>query len=179
MKASEVFKKLREMSAKKKTQYIVVFIIIAIILAIYFSSLSAPETEGSGATPRQEQAAPEENLETRLSAALSRVDGAGNVEVVINYESTAELVPAISADTEESTTSDEGKSAQVRSERTSIATIKGNDEALIVKEKQPEVRGVIVVAEGAGDIAVRLALQEAVTTLLDISADQVRVLKMH
>ena len=41
------------------------------------------------------------------------------------------------------------------------------------------MRGVIIVAEGAGDIGVRLQLLEAVQTFLDVSAEKVEVLKMN
>ena len=48
-----------------------------------------------------------------------------------------------------------------------------------MKENQPEVRGVIVVAQGAEDISVRMNLLNAVTTLLNVSADKVEILKMN
>ena len=41
------------------------------------------------------------------------------------------------------------------------------------------VRGVLVVAEGAGDIGVRVKLLEAVQTFLAIDGDKVEVLKME
>ena len=47
------------------------------------------------------------------------------------------------------------------------------------KENSPEIKGVIVVAEGADDIAVRLNLLSAVQTILDISPDKVNVYKMN
>ena len=49
---------------------------------------------------------------------------------------------------------------------------------MIIREDQPEVRGVIVVAQGAGDIGVRMDLLHAVTTLLGVDADKVEILKM-
>ena len=45
-------------------------------------------------------------------------------------------------------------------------------------EKMPQVRGVIVVAEGAGDISVRMKLQSAVQAVLGVEASGIEVLEM-
>ena len=47
--------------------------------------------------------------------------------------------------------------------------------ALLVEEKAPEILGVLVVAEGAGDAAVKEQLTDATATLLNVSPHQVRV----
>lgn len=120
------------------------------------------------------------SLEEKLSQVLSQAEGAGAVQVVINYESTPELVPAFESDVQENTSSGGENAQESVSQRKAVATLQesGSSRALIIKENQPPVKGVIVVAEGAGDIGVRLALAQAVTTLLDIQPAQVQVLKM-
>ena len=40
MKPKEYLEKIKKLSAKKKTQYLAILIIIAVILLIYFSTLS-------------------------------------------------------------------------------------------------------------------------------------------
>ncbi len=45
-------------------------------------------------------------------------------------------------------------------------------------ERQPTVRGVIVVAQGAADISVRMKLQSAVQAVLGVEASRVEVLEM-
>ena len=49
----------------------------------------------------------------------------------------------------------------------------------MLTEVQPLVRGVIVVAEGAEDIAVKLNLQYAVKTVLGIDDDCIEVFEME
>lgn len=184
-KLSNALKKLHGLNAKKKTQYLAVLLVVAIILAIYFSSL---DTGGAKKTDdKAEAGAPAETIssdtemEDRLKRVLSKVDGVGDVDVIINYESTAERVPAFSEDRQVSKSDSQDTSSETTSEKSDIATIQGNgaSEALIVKENQPEVRGVIVVAQGAEDISVRMNLLNAVTTLLNVSADKVEILKMN
>lgn len=184
-KLSNALKKLHGLNAKKKTQYLAVLLVVAIILAIYFSSL---DTGGAKITDdKAEAGAPAETIssdtemEDRLKRVLSKVDGVGDVDVIINYESTAERVPAFSEDRQVSKSDSQDTSSETTSEKSDIATVQGNgaSEALIVKENQPEVRGVIVVAQGAEDISVRMNLLNAVTTLLNVSADKVEILKMN
>ena len=178
MKPKEYLEKIKKLSAKKKTQYLAILIIIAVILLIYFSTLSPSgnKIEGQNKTAvGAEQTA--DDLEKRLRAALSKVDGAGQGDVVINYASSAELVPATSEDIQSSSSSEDDRFTENRVEKKGIATAQGG-EAVIIREDQPEVRGVIVVAQGAGDIGVRMDLLHAVTTLLGVDADKVEILKM-
>lgn len=184
-KLSNALKKMHGLNAKKKTQYLAVLLVVAIILAIYFSSLdtgSAQKTDGEAAAGAPaETISSDTEMEDRLKRVLSKVDGVGDVDVIINYESTAERVPAFSEDRQVSKSDSQDTSSETTSEKSDIATVQGNgaSEALIVKENQPEVRGVIVVAQGAEDISVRMNLLNAVTTLLNVSADKVEILKMN
>ena len=87
-KLSNALKKLHGLNAKKKTQYLAVLLVVAIILAIYFSSL---DTGGAKKTDdKAEAGAPAETIssdtemEDRLKRVLSKVDGVGDVDVIIN-----------------------------------------------------------------------------------------------
>ena len=180
MKIKEMLKTLAETPAKKKIQYLIMILIVAIILLLYFSTL----TSGNEKKEVVEELQTEQNIEDieqKLKTILSKVEGAGEVDVVINYESSAELVPALSEQNNVSSNQSDNSSSETTNESKDIATIKeGSDvSALIIKEIQPVVRGVIIVAEGAGDIGVRLQLLEAVQTFLDVSAEKVEVLKMN
>ncbi|MDO5110911.1 MAG: hypothetical protein Q4E65_01260 [Clostridia bacterium] len=56
----------------------------------------------------------------------------------------------------------------------------GQAKVMITRENDPQtVRGVIVVAEGAEDISVRLRIQTAVCTVLGIESERVEVFKMY
>ena len=50
-----------------------------------------------------------------------------------------------------------------------------SDEVVVLKEVKPNIRGVIVVAEGAEDIRVLEALYEAVKTVLGVSGNRVQI----
>lgn len=120
----------------------------------------------------------EDELEQRLMDTLSCVRGAGKVKVMITYDTGAELVPAMSTDVT-SSVSEAGEN-QMRTESSSPVTAyrNGENEAIVLMEKEPTVRGVIVVAQGAADVSVRLKLQAAVQAVLGVEASRVEVLEM-
>ncbi len=120
----------------------------------------------------------EDELEQRLMETLSCVRGAGKVKVMITYDTGSEIVPAMNTDIT-SSVSISGEN-QTRTESSSPVTAyqNGENQAIVLMEKQPVVRGVIVVAQGAADISVRLKLQTAVQAVLGVEAEKVEVLEM-
>lgn len=164
--------KYKNLNGKKKTQYLAIIIVVAVILAIYISSLvPAGNTQD---LPEMK----EDDLEARLTKVLSKVDGAGEVDVVINYESTGEKTAAYSSNSQNSVGKDGAESS---SESNSMVTTQkqGDTNPVILEEKTPKVRGVVVVSQGASDISVKMDLLNAVVTLLNVSPDKVEVLKMQ
>lgn len=159
----------------KKVRHIAIAIIILAIVALYFSSFGSENL-----TKEEADAKVKQDLQEELSDALSQVENAGKVKVVITYESGGELIPGYSSQTNTSTSESDGKSNKTVSQQSSPITINenGGTSALIVQEIEPEVKGVLVVAQGAGNIKVKMDLLNAVTTLLNVSADKVEILKM-
>ncbi len=187
---SGILARYMKLDTKKKVQYAVILLIAIVILAIYFTSVSKGQTStdedvSADTAVSAVSVVATDDISAQLKNTLSAIEGAGRVEVMITYESSAELVPAISIDKQSSTTvneSEDGKST-TNSENTQseVVTIGGTsgEEALVLKENNPEIKGVIVVAEGADDIEVRLNLLSAVQTILDVSPDKVNVYKMN
>lgn len=110
------------------------------LLGIGALALLALTLAGQGTSARTNA-----SLEERLCAVLSKVQGAGNVDVIIyTAQDTAVTAGAF------------GESTQRTIERPS---------------------GVVVVADGAGDLQVRIELAQAVKTLLSLPASAVEVLQ--
>ena len=55
----------------------------------------------------------------------------------------------------------------------------GGESPIILTERMPKIRGVIVIAEGAADISVRFSLAAAVSTVLGIDENSVEVFAMR
>lgn len=119
-------------------------------------------------------------LEERLSEVLGDIRGAGQVRVLITYETGEEKVTATVSTTDESISGGEGASSSQKRETVQPATVTTEEgqQAIVLYEKEPRIRGVLVVAEGAGDPFVRLNLQRAVMAVTGVSLDRIEVFEM-
>ena len=123
-------------------------------------------------------------LEKRLTEILSRIRGAGRVDVLVTYETNGEIVTAIVRQTDEDVkdANGTGKSETSRTVRevTEPATVETENghAPIVLYEKEPVIRGVIVVAEGAADFSVRQKLQAAVHAATGVPIDRIEVFEM-
>jgi stage III sporulation protein AG len=115
----------------------------------------------------------EDNFESKLENILSQISGAGEVKVMITYQYSKELVPAY--DISDDYTSD-GTTEKRKSESKVVMSDKNT--ALIIKERYPQVEGVVIVAQGGGNEEVRKSLEQAAQALLNVDVHKIEVLKM-
>jgi len=127
----------------------------------------------------------EEELESRLAAILGAVDGAGSVQVTVTLESGVENVYAQNVNKQDQTIDEKDESGGNRTtnevnEQDDLVLLQSgsgaNSSPVVVKELHPEIAGVLVLAEGANDPALKEKLIQAVETVLDIPSYRVMVL---
>lgn len=130
--------------------------------------------------PSGQQDAPAESsvrrgeLEESLCRIVTAITGEAQPTVVVTLSDNGRSLYA--ADERESGRQEESASSQER--ETSpilLEDAQGNQHALTVTQTQPEVQGVVVVSDFAGDPAVREKLLAAVCTALDLSSARVCV----
>ena len=111
-------------------------------------------------------------LERKLEKALSQVEGAGEVSVVLTLDAGPRQVIA-----QDGTAVQEAD--KTSRETTSVLLSKGSgtQEAVRLQELAPAYRGALVVAQGGDDPLVRLALNQAVSALTGLGADQISICK--
>ena len=178
----------------KNIEYFIVILAIAIVIGLLSNWFQPKNKDQESITVHSssDETAPSveeytiDNQEYRLKRILSSMKGAGEVEVMISYKTGKEIIPAMN--TVESSVETEEKDSNggirkvsqtdINSQPVSINTSEGA-KPLITTEVQPEVLGVVVIAEGADDISVRMELQRAVQTVLGISANQVEIFVME
>ncbi len=137
------------------------------------------------AAPRDGPGAVETTLEARLEDILSTVRGAGRVRVLVTYATAGERVAATVSTLDESVSESSGGATATRSEQSremrqpATVSTDGGQSPIILVEKEPEIRGVIVVAEGAADPSVRLSLQRAVQAVTGVSLSSIEVFEMN
>ncbi len=164
---------------RKRIQIIAAVVLIAIMLIIYFSTFIKTDTAKPKDTAGTVSAADYcEKTQKDMCEFLSRIKGAGKVTVLINFESSTELVIAYITNINTTTNvADGGKyiESSQNSQNPVILTQAGSQIPLILKEIYPKVKGVIVGAEGASDVSVKLALFDAVRTYFKLAANDVQV----
>ena len=172
------------MKKNKKLSFIVYAALIALGILPFLSAMRDGEKGGvSQAESAASLADEEQRTEQRLSAILSNIRGAGRVDVMILYDTGAQLVPAMDIDSQSTSAQTTGSGGETASNsRTEsqkpVTAANSSTGTIVLAEKQPEIRGVIVIAEGAADISVRVDLQRAAQTVLGIDASLVEVFIM-
>lgn len=177
----------------KNVEIIIALLFVAVVVSVYASSIDkasppAPDTDKGTSKGVQwvGQDTYEDQQELKLQKKLSTIKGVGRVEVMITYKSSREIVTAMNTTQSETVTEEQDGSGgtrkvsqrDVNSQTVTIGEA-GNAKPLVIKEMEPEIKGVIVIAEGARDVRVKLDLIRAVQTALGISPQQVEVFEME
>jgi stage III sporulation protein AG len=117
---------------------------------------------------------------------LSQIVGAGQVRVMLTMGTSASIYAQNSQTSHSATIELDGEGGErnidVESSSHSYVMVRqsdGSERPLRIQELRPETLGVIIVAEGAGDVAVRDALTRAAHTVLGIGAHRVQVFQME
>ncbi len=182
--SSGIIKRLTQFLRDKKSA-IIIFIGFLGIAMIFVSGLfpDSPEAE-----PQEEEEITytaddyRRQLEAELSAIISRIDGAGEVSILITMETTTEDVYAVEKKTEEktsqSTSGEGGDSDGEYKEENKYVTVKrkdGSEDAVLRKQIMPRIRGVLVVCDGGGNSVVKEKITQAVSGVLNISGGKIFV----
>ena len=124
-------------------------------------------------------------MENKLVHILEKVDGVGQVEVMITLKASRESVlnkdEKEELQTEEETGDENKKYSQTdkREEETVLADAQGEAAPYVVKELEPEIAGIIIACEGADNNVVAASVTQAAQVLFGISSNHIKVLKME
>lgn len=184
------WRKIFRRDRKIRIKILCVFIIGVIFMASgkLFSAKDASAVYGENVQPEEEityisQAfTDEEYTEKRLEEIFSRVDGAGNVKVMVRTASYGEIFVAEETKHSENTTSKEDGASSVEvTEEKSVVLLENKDGSqtpLVIKNVENPIEGILIVAEGGGNETVKSSLVSAASALLNLSEDKIQVLKM-
>lgn len=171
--------------------------IVIIVLSIpdIFSSSKGGENRGqtiySNDSDKNENNSTTEEytseLENRLKQMLMKVNEIGQVEVMITVKSSKEAVPLKDEISDEQTTEEQDsaggsrKSSSVNKQEETVfdGSDAGNSKPYIIKELEPEIEGVLVIAEGGDRSIVKSEIVDAVMVLFNVPAHKIKVMKMN
>ena len=139
----------------KQYRYVLLIVLVGVAL------LCLPS--GTEEKPVSRQIPETVDVEEKLAKILSRIDGAGDVEVMLAEAVGEEIIYQ----------TDNGGADTVI-----VADESRRQQGLIRTRESPVYQGAIVVCRGADSAAVRLAIVEAVANVTGLGSDRITVLKM-
>lgn len=149
----------------KKYGYAVLILLAGILLMVL------PRQEPLPESPREPAAQPD--LQQSLGQILSRMEGAGRVEVLLT-EAAGERT--LYQTDEDLTKTDH--SEDVRRDTVLISTASRDETGLVRQVLPPAYQGALVLCQGADNASVRLQIVQAVMSVTGLSSDKITVLKM-
>lgn len=125
-------------------------------------------------------------MENKLESILKKVSGIGQVEVMITLKSSEEQVPLKNTpSTQESLNEVDGEGGSrtnnsVKQDDSTVLVNDGNGNSVpyIVQKIEPQVEGIVVIAEGGNDGNVKMEIMDAAEALFNVPANKIKVMKM-
>ncbi len=124
----------------------------------------------------------EAEYESRLKEILEKIVGVGEVDVMVNIDSTAEIVVDQNRKDTEQITDEKDQSGATRhitevtrSGEVVLYEASGGQTPIILKKIKPQIRGVLIVARGAEQLVVKKLITEAVERGLGVPAYRISI----
>lgn len=167
-------KKIVQKIAKTKHIQVCIAILIGIVICgVCFGGIKNKKSDNTTEIVTEDCATAEEYatfLENKLCNVLSKVSGAGQVNVVITLESGFSFDYATNTETKTTTSGDNETTI------TTETVILVSNQPVISKQNYPTIKGVVVVADGANDINVKLNIISAIETILQVDRQNITIL---
>ena len=146
-------------------KYAYVLLVMAVGAVLLLLPTGGRDSPAEDAPAREEGASFDlEAFERKLERALSQVEGAGEVQLVLTLDGGSRQVLARNQDRE-------GGSNTVAT----VGKGSGQQEVVPLQTVAPQFRGALVVCPGGGNAATRLKLIEAVSALTGLGSDKISV----
>ena len=185
-KLSKIFKD--DGNSKKKTENLVFLLIILIITVVAINMIWKDESiQDTNVIDNSKKLATsseknvynkEKSLEERLENILSNINGVGNVDVLITYNETEELIPVYNESDKKSITNEtdsQGGSRLIEQVDTSKEVIYQNDEIIVQKKISPKIEGAIITATGANNSSIKVNIIGAVEAATGLATHKIQV----
>ncbi|MCL2501209.1 MAG: hypothetical protein FWE90_12875 [Defluviitaleaceae bacterium] len=126
-------------------------------------------------------------VEERLEEFFTLVEGAGKVRVMVGFTAHRETVFAMDIISSESLTREEdaqGGNREMRQTSDQSQTVlvpdrNGSSRPLVLRESEPRIEGIVIIAEGGDSPLVRAELTRAAQAVLGLDAHRIQVLTMR
>lgn len=196
MNIKKIFDKYFNGDSKKTVRNMVIVILCGVLLILIADVISGLNNKNSSVDKSAVEVnttigipvtsnAYEEKIKKDLTDTLSLISGVGKVTVMIYFEGGSESIPAVNINNTNRKTDEKDNQGGIRvtteeNKNTNVVVIDKNNatEPFIVKQVNPKIGGVMVVAEGATSSEMKEKIHNAVKTVLNIASNNVTVMPM-
>ena len=127
-----------------------------------------------------------EKMEQQVTEALEQVEGIGKTKVMITLKGSKEIVVNKDTPIDEQTTKEMDSQGGIREEshysqqETTVLVTNSEGESVpyVVKELEPEIAGIVVIAQGANSETVVQEITDACEVLFSVPVHKIKVMKM-
>lgn len=161
--------KLKEISKQYRAVLLILLLGIVLMLLPNFSEQTKKDT----AINQSNMQTTDIELEDSLEQILSKMDGAGKVQVLLT-EAQGERIHYQTNDNRSQSDSTE----ELRQETVIVSGMDRSESGLVWQTEPPVYLGAVILCQGADSAAVRLAIIQAVANATGLSTDKISVLKM-
>ena len=147
-------------------KYVLIVLLFGVVIILWPSGEDSPPPTAAQEEPTSSLQFSLAEKEARLAYALSQIEGAGEVVVVLSLRTSFEQEIAINED------------AQGRREAVTVARGSGVQSEVTLRYHYPQFQGALVVSQGAGDPSVALRLTQAVSALTGLRTDRITISPM-
>ena len=165
----------KPLAALLRYKYVLLVAAAGVALLLWPESPSA--SLGGSAQESAQTAGAEEALremESAMEDILEKIQGVGQVDVMLTLQSGGELVLAEDSSLRYSGSTQSPDDYDRSSQTVTVSGDSGQD-VVVTQEICPQYRGALVVCEGGGSDGVRLQVVEAVSALTGLGSDRVAV----
>ena len=187
---------------KKKIENLVVFVILLIITIIVInviwngednkndevktdSNKKLAQTTESKKQNEELETESKDNLISDLEGILSKINGVGDVKVMITYSETSKIMPVYNEESTEESTQEEDaqggtrKVTQTDNKKEVIYEEKDGEKTLITQNiVSPKIEGAIITAKGANNSIVKANIIQAVEAVTGLATHKIQVFEM-
>lgn len=189
MKMQDFMQKIKEKKLKRSDWLILVLAgILILIIALPTDTEEKKQAEKSKENISKENntmEASKDEIERKLEDILEKIDGAGDVKVMITYQDSGTQVVEKDKNTSENSLEESDSTGGIRStkeqqlqESTVYEEADAGNTPFVSKELLPKVEGILIVASGGDNQKVKQNISEAVLALFQVEAHRIKIVKM-
>ena len=189
MKMQDFMQKIKEKKLKRSDWLILVLAgILILIIALPTDTKEKKQAEEAKENISKENntmEASKDEIERKLEDILEKIDGAGDVKVMITYQDSGTQVVEKDKNTSENSLEESDSTGGVRStkeqqlqESTVYEEADAGNPPFVSKELLPKVEGILIVASGGDNQKVKQNISEAVLALFQVEAHRIKIVKM-